>query len=474
MSSVVVRAALALVAAALVAAPARGGGRRPRRLHAGPAVRPVDPDVQQRARPPLGGGADRHDGAPADGRPADLPARRRRRDAEQPARAGDREEDADTSLGRQVIYSVIGTPDNIANLDAGRNDAAFWRGVRRATISTDDGLAAVRAPARRSRGSRRPRTATSRPPARRSRASSTSWPARTDCAQRAPAEQPDAVPRSRPRNPDGRDANSRTTAWGFDPNRDFGTRNQPENAASCRRSTSTRACSSSTPTSRRAATSSRPTRTPSTTRSRSSRWTSSRTRSGRRCSRRSTTSRSPTSNYNAYDLFTPEYGDTVPALLMGAAGMTYEKGTGDDYGKQIYDHYLAIDTTINVTSDDKVNLAHGLGQAVGRGDRAGRELRAAAEQARQPAAHQITQQPHGTVCGYFFKPGQHSGDTARLMRDLHRAPGVHVYRLEQPVDGHHGVHEFGPTGSEDADAAGRDAVHPDGAGPEALDPGDPG
>ena len=31
------------------------------------------------------------------------------------------------------------------------------------------------------------------------------------------------------RNPDGRDANSRYTAWGFDPNRDFGTRNQPEN-----------------------------------------------------------------------------------------------------------------------------------------------------------------------------------------------------------------------------------------------------
>ena len=35
---------------------------------------------------------------------------------------------------------------------------------------------------------------------------------------------------------------------------------------------------------------------------------------------------------------------------MGAAGMTYEKGTSEVYGKQVYDHYLAIDTTINVTS----------------------------------------------------------------------------------------------------------------------------
>ena len=55
-------------------------------------------------------------------------------------------------------------------------------------------------------------------------------------------------------------------------------------------------------------------------------------------------------------MFTPEYGDTVPALLMGSAGMTYEQPSGDAYGKQIYNHYLAIDTTINVTSRDKVNL----------------------------------------------------------------------------------------------------------------------
>ena len=55
-------------------------------------------------------------------------------------------------------------------------------------------------------------------------------------------------------------------------------------------------------------------------------------------------------NYNTYDLFVPEYGDTVPALLMGSAGMTYEKGTNENYGKQVYDHYLAMDTTVNVVA----------------------------------------------------------------------------------------------------------------------------
>lgn len=61
-------------------------------------------------------------------------------------------------------------------------------------------------------------------------------------------------------------------------------------------------------------------------------------------------------NYNTYDLFTPEYGDSVPSLVMGAAGMTFEKGTSEVYGKQVYDHYLAIDETMNVTSENKIEL----------------------------------------------------------------------------------------------------------------------
>ena len=61
-------------------------------------------------------------------------------------------------------------------------------------------------------------------------------------------------------------------------------------------------------------------------------------------------------NYNTYDLFVPEYGDTVPSLLQGGAGMTYEKGNNENYGKQVYDHYLAIDTTVNVVADNKASM----------------------------------------------------------------------------------------------------------------------
>ena len=96
---------------------------------------------------------------------------------------------------------------------------------------------------------------------------------------------------------------------------------------------------------------------------------------------------------------------------MGAAGMTYEKGTQEAYGKQVYDHYLAMDTTINATVDDKVGVTSRLGQAVGGGASAGRGVRAAAELARQPAARrdQAAARPDYTVCGYFFQPGAAHG-----------------------------------------------------------------
>ena len=75
-------------------------------------------------------------------------------------------------------------------------------------------------------------------------------------------------------------------------------------------------------------------------------------------------------NYNTYDLFAPEYGDTVPALIMGCAGMTYEKGTNENYGKQVYDHYLAMDATVNAVAPQG-RAADELGRAVAGGGRAG-------------------------------------------------------------------------------------------------------
>ena len=90
-------------------------------------------------------------------------------------------------------------------------------------------------------------------------------------------------------------------------------------------------------------------------------------------------------NYNTYDLFVPEYGDTVPSLLSGAAGMTFEKGTSELYAKQVYEHYLAIDSTIDVTARNKPAVLEGWVEQWADAVRQGASLRPRAERAREPA-----------------------------------------------------------------------------------------
>ena len=146
-------------------------------------------------------------------------------------------------------------------------------------------------------------------------------------------------------------------------------------------------------------------------------------------------------NYNVYDLFAPIYGDSVPALLDGAAGMTYEKGSNEVYGKQVYDHYLAMDATQNVTSDQKVQVLDGWVRQWGEARQQGAECQLQMNKLVSPLHTQIFDQPNASVCGYFFPPGQSSGDTARLIGEL-TSVGVHVYKLNTAVNAA-GVHPFG-------------------------------
>ena len=228
------------------------------------------------------------------------------------------------------------------------------------------------------------------------------------------------------------------------------------------------------------ATSSRPTRTRSTTRSATFSLDFIQNDIGPALQRRvQRPERLTYRNYNQYDLFTPEYGDTVPSLLMGAAGMTYEKGTSEIYGKQVYDHYLAIDTTINVTVERQGQRPHGLGRAVGRGDRAGRGLPAAA---RTRSSARCTTRSSSSPTGQRLRlllqarpaHGRHGGadrpaaeDRRARLQARHAGGRQRLPRVRQ----RHGRRR---RSTATADAARRDPVDPDGPGHEALDPGPPG
>jgi hypothetical protein len=154
-------------------------------------------------------------------------------------------------------------------------------------------------------------------------------------------------------------------------------------------------------------------------------------------------------NYNTYDLFVPEYGDTVPALIMGSAGMTYEKGTNESYGKQVYDHYLAMDATVNNVADHKADLlTKWIAQwpeAVQQGDdcrvQGNSQVSPVVVDTLDNVGSSMDQDPNVSVCGYYYLPNAHSGDVATTMKDL-QSVGVQVYKLNQAVTVP-GVHRFG-------------------------------
>jgi hypothetical protein len=346
---------------------------------------------------------------------------------------------SDTALGAEVTYSVISTPENIANLDAGRNDAAFWAGVREGNISTNEGLSQIR---------NRPAFTwvTATPHGNEPAAGEASMrllyemAARLDCsnARRLQNLTTFIVPVT---NPDGRDRNARTTAWGFDPNRDRGTRVNIENDGFTEAivkypgvfviDAHQQGSGYFFPPNEDAV------------HHEVSQFAIDFIQNdiGPVLQRMFNDQTVAYQNYNVYDLFAPIYGDSVPALLDGAAGMTYEKGSNEVYGKQVYDHYLAMDATQNVTSDQKVQVLDGWVRQWGEARQQGSECQLQMNKLVSPLHTQIFDQPNASVCGYFFPPGQSSGDTARLIHEL-TSVGVHVYKLDTAVNAA-GVHPFG-------------------------------
>ncbi len=334
-------------------------------------------------------------------------------------------------LGQQFRYWVIGTPDNIANLDAGRNDGAFWRGVREGTISAEEGALEAQD---------RPaffwNTATphGNEPAAGEAISRIMYElaARTDCANLQRLERLDnfLMPVT---NPDGRDVNARTTAYGFDPNRDFASRNQDVNA--------TRVTDGIIPYPGPVYIDAHqqssgyffpPNEDPVLHEMSDFTIQTIQDRIGPALQQKFNDQSGQYRNYSAYDLFAVEYGDSVPSLQLGAAGMTFEKGTSENYGKQVYDHYLAMDETMNVISDDKDDIMADWSTQWEEARAQGENGELEENELVSPLTPTIIQEPNTEVHGYYYLPNNHTGDTAKLIREM-RETGVHVYRLDEAV-----------------------------------------
>jgi len=377
-----------------------------------------------------------------------------------------------SSVGRPIAFYVVSTPKNINSLDGAGGDAEFWQGVRAGDIPEDQGLdAAVTRPAFG--------WITATPHGDESAAGESiarqlyELAARTDCQNTRRLMNMDLFIQL-VRNPDGHDAVTRTTAWGYDPNRDFGTRNQPENGqfiplmneypglffidAHQQGGNAYFFPPNEDPVHHEISTFT---------------LNTIQNKIGPALQQVFNDQSSLYRNYNQYDLFTPEYGDTVPSLIMGAAGMTYEKGNGEAYSKQVYDHYLAIDKTINVISNDKVNTTRdwvrqwnddtpdpenpdinspGDDLATGAVEQ-GKKCQLQPNKLKSPLHDSLDQVPAGKyVCGYFYRPDQHTGDVASLITNL-QTVGVKVFKLNSDVT-LSGVKNYGEDAKSDTLPAG--------------------
>jgi hypothetical protein len=350
-------------------------------------------------------------------------------------------------LGVPFYYVVIGTPGNIANLNSGRDDQAFWRGVIDGTTPTGQALA---------QADMRPAFAwiTGAPHGNEPAGGEASakelyeLAARTDCDNLRRLSSLDTFIQP-VTAPDDRDHNNRTTAWDFDPNRDRGTFYMPENSALTTAITKypglyfidahQQSSGYFFPPDQDAAL------------NEISHFALGAIQNviGPAIQNAFNDQTGQYRNYNTYDLFVPEYGDTVPSLLQGGAGMTYEKGNNENYGKQVYDHYLAMDTTENVVADNKASLQTDWVKQWPEAVTQGKDCVVQNNtQVSPPAVDQyeigqsaIDQEPNTPVCGYYYLPGEHSGDVAQTIKDLQYV-GVRVYRLDRAATVT-GAHEFG-------------------------------
>ena len=333
--------------------------------------------------------------------------------------------------GRDLAFWVIGSKANIDKLDTPGGDAEFWAGVRSGAISEQDGVAGA---ASRPAFGWVTATPHGNEPAAGEAISRELYEmaARLDCEnlQRLSNMDTFLMP---VRNPDGRDNNVRTTAWAFDPNRDFGTHNQHENDVFIPEMNKYPGVFFIDAHQQGSGYFFPPNEDPVLHEISQFSLDFIQKKIGPALQQKFNDQSSQYQNYNNYDLFTPEYGDTVPSLLMGAAGMTYEKGSNEAYSKQVYDHYLAIDTTINLTAQDKTSILSDWVKQWQEASDQGASCEMQGNQLVSPLHDTILQQvPNAGVCGYFYKPGEHTGDVAALLKNLTEV-GVHVYRFPTPV-----------------------------------------
>ena len=144
--------------------------------------------------------------------------------------------------------------------------------------------------------------------------------------------------------------------------------------------------------------------------------------------------RIPYFNYTTYDFFGVYYGDTVPANGFQAAGMTFEKHSGDPISQRTYEQYVAVWTSLSQGAINKERILGEWHDAWVEALAQGRAGQLEPNGVVDPRNKIETEVPTEPVRHYFLRADEPSkaAEVQALVRRLQRME-VEVYRLSEPL-----------------------------------------
>lgn len=135
-----------------------------------------------------------------------------------------------------------------------------------------------------------------------------------------------------------------------------------------------------------------------------------------------------------FDLLYPGYGDTFPTMRDGAAGMTHEVGQAAPFPDQVEKHYTAAMAALQSTARARTRINSEFHQQFVEATAQGAACTLQPNHVDNPGSTLQRQVPEGKVCGYFIRtddPGR-KREVATLVSRLQQ-DRVEIERLLAPV-----------------------------------------
>ena len=151
----------------------------------------------------------------------------------------------------------------------------------------------------------------------------------------------------------------------------------------------------------------------------------------------------PFFNRDVYDMFYMGYGDTVPTTGFLGAGMTFEKSSGDPAHKRVYEQYVALWASLSAAARDKDQILTGWASSYREAYQQGVDGQLEPNQVINPGNEVQEPVPTEPVRHYFIRDDDpaKADEVRALVRRLQRMD-VEVRRLTAPLS----VPDFRPYG----------------------------